>query len=610
MNPSGSKLGKYQIIREIARSNDIVFEAYDPDMNRTVAVKELNIPAGTTDQQKQDRIDRFRREAKAVGTLQHPNILTVYEFGVDGDRYYIAMEYLDGGTLRDKMDAKGKFTAEEAFAIMTEVLKGLDFAHSKGIIHRDIKPDNIQILADGRIKITDFGIARITFEPNLTVGGQTFGTPSYMSPEQVIGKDIDARSDQFSVGVILYEMTAGVKPFTGDSVVSLSNAIMNVNPPNIDSISYQADHVIHKALEKSPTMRFDSAAAMIDGMNNALAGQDVSPWGATMAPFSPYQPSGAPLAGSMPGVVNAPPPVIMLPPSGTTGYPGNYAQGYNPQYVPPSTYGQPINGPYMPPASSNAQYGYVPNPSGQPIYTVRPRKPMSAQTKNFFVVLIWSLVILVTVIVVMLVLTNAISSGLHTSIQQRADQQEVHSVQTASRSLPVSGQIQTVKDSLPKLSTPIAKEEQTKYLASLYAIQAKSALDSRDYATAEEKYCEAMQNDPDNVMYIQGLSTVYQQAAQSVKDIQNREILWHQSVQVWLSASQTAQTPSVRSNLVRKAAQADLGWAQALINNGSFEKALDPIEMAERLNISDPYVSQQISQMKATAMRHLDPQGS
>ncbi|MCL6624745.1 MAG: serine/threonine protein kinase, partial [Fimbriimonadales bacterium] len=197
MDGTAQTLGKYQIIREIARSNDIVYEAYDPVMNRRVALKELYFPPGVTDKQRADRLARFMREAKAAGSLAHPNIVTIYEVGEDRGRYYIAMEYLEGQTLRQRLDVEGKLPQEEAARILIEVLKGLDYAHQHGVIHRDIKPENIQLLPDGRVKITDFGIARLTFEPSLTVDGQIFGTPSYMSPEQVYGREIDARSDIF-----------------------------------------------------------------------------------------------------------------------------------------------------------------------------------------------------------------------------------------------------------------------------------------------------------------------------------------------------------------------------------------------------------------------------
>ena len=263
-------LGKYQIIREIARSNDIVYEAYDPLMNRRVALKELSMPGGSTSQQKEDRVKRFLREARAAGSLAHPNIMTVYEVGQEGDRYFIAMEFLDGKTLRNELDTKGFLPPEKATEIAKAVLEGLEYAHTKGVIHRDIKPDNIQLLTSGAIKLTDFGIARLTFEPNLTMDGQVFGTPSYMSPEQVVGRDIDARSDLFSVGVVLYEMMSGSKPFPGDSVVTITYSIMNRNPDRPQQINWALWQVVEKALDKSPQLRHRSAREFIDAIDEAM----------------------------------------------------------------------------------------------------------------------------------------------------------------------------------------------------------------------------------------------------------------------------------------------------------------------------------------------------
>ncbi len=262
-------LGKYQIIREIARSNDIVYEGYDPVMNRRVAVKELAVPSGATTQQKEDRIKRFMREAKAAGSLVHPNIVTVYDVAEQGGRYYLAMEFLDGQNLRKTIEEQGTLGTDYAIEVSVEVAKALSFAHAHGVVHRDVKPENIQILENGAIKLTDFGIARLTFEPNITMDGQVFGTPSYMSPEQINGKDIDARSDIFSLGIILYEMIAGKKPFTGDSVVSITYAIMNTEPQPIASVNQMVWQAITKALDKTPHLRQSSCEEFINELKHA-----------------------------------------------------------------------------------------------------------------------------------------------------------------------------------------------------------------------------------------------------------------------------------------------------------------------------------------------------
>src|SRR5690242_10254040 len=201
--------GKYKIIREIARSNDVVYEAVDTEMGRRIALKELVIPPNLTGQARHERIERFNREARASGKLSHPNIVTVYGYGEDNGRYYIAMEYLEGSSLRDILQSRGAFSIHEAVEIACQVLSGISHAHAHKVIHRDVKPDNIHILPGGQVKLTDFGIARLTEESSLTGEGQVFGTPSYMSPEQIKGHHIDYRSDIFSVGIVLYEMIAG-----------------------------------------------------------------------------------------------------------------------------------------------------------------------------------------------------------------------------------------------------------------------------------------------------------------------------------------------------------------------------------------------------------------
>jgi serine/threonine-protein kinase len=296
MSTGSGTLGKYQIIREIARSNDIVYEAYDPAMNRRVALKELNLPSGIGEKQLRERRARFSREAKAAGSLSHPNIVTIFEVGEDSGRPYIAMEYLEGYTLRQRLDVEGKLEVKEAVDIAVEVLSGLQYAHDHGVIHRDVKPENIQLLPDGGVKLTDFGIARLTFEPTLTIDGQVFGTPSYMSPEQVIGKEIDARTDVFSAGIILYEALTGIKPFTGDNVVSISHAITHLQPADPQGVPYGIVQIVRKALAKAPGDRHHSARTMAAALKAEMVQPEPQP---SIQP-SVYQPNpyGPPPVGA------------------------------------------------------------------------------------------------------------------------------------------------------------------------------------------------------------------------------------------------------------------------------------------------------------------------
>jgi len=278
-----TNLGKYQVIREIARSNDIVYEGHDPVMNRRVALKELALAGSTTQQQREDRVKRFEREVKAAGSLQHPGIVTIFEFGEDQGRIFMAMEYLDGRTLRQEIEAKGFIPQERAIEIAMDVLDALQYAHENGVVHRDIKPENIQIMANGAVKLTDFGIARLTYEPNLTIDGQVFGTPSYMSPEQVQGKDIDARTDIWAVGAVLYESITGQKAFRGDSIVSISYAIMNTEPESSANMGFGVQQVLRQALERNLHLRYSASKEMKEGLMEALNGMKLGATGA----FSP-----------------------------------------------------------------------------------------------------------------------------------------------------------------------------------------------------------------------------------------------------------------------------------------------------------------------------------
>lgn len=296
---SNGTLGRYQIIREIARSNDIVYEARDPVMGRRVAIKELALSPSLTGQARRERIDRFFREAKAAGSLSpHPHIVTIYEVGQQGDRYFIAMEYLEGRPLRDILQMEGPLPVDRALHIALQVCEALDYAHARGVIHRDIKPDNIHILPGDVVKLTDFGIARITADPSITADGQVFGTPSYMSPEQVAGKPLDARTDIFSLGITLYEMLTGRKPFMGDTMVTITYNIMHQEPAPMAGVPPELQQVVLRAMAKSPDDRFRSAAEMREALLAAARARQV-PAGASVALASslPPSPDSRPLAG-------------------------------------------------------------------------------------------------------------------------------------------------------------------------------------------------------------------------------------------------------------------------------------------------------------------------
>jgi serine/threonine-protein kinase len=252
-----------------------VYEAIDPGINRRVAVKELALTPNLSGRQRRERIERFYREAKAAGNLKHPHIVTVFEVGQEGDRHYIAMEYLEGPTLRDILRMRNNLSIKEALTVTLQLADALGYAHGQGVIHRDVKPDNIHlVLPNDTVKLTDFGIARILADPAITSTGQVFGTPSYMSPEQIMSKEVDHRTDIFSLGVVLYEMIVGKKPFIGDSVITITYHIMNTVPTIPASLPSGVYNIINRALTKDPALRYQNMAALAADIQAELSFAD------------------------------------------------------------------------------------------------------------------------------------------------------------------------------------------------------------------------------------------------------------------------------------------------------------------------------------------------
>jgi serine/threonine-protein kinase len=264
-------IGRYQIVRELARSNDIVYEAIDPAMNRRIAIKELSLPSEIDPDQKQERLERFFREAKAAGALNHPNIVTIYEIGQEGERHFIAMEYLDGPSLREYLTTNGSIPLKLALQIGIDLADALGYAHSMGVIHRDVKPDNVHLVPPGHTaKLTDFGIAHVNDDMTASGSKQVYGTPSYMSPEQLIGKNVDSRTDIFSLGVLLYEIIFGKKPFVGDGMQGVMTAIMHSPVTFPPGVSAGVTGILRKALAKDPTQRYPSAQAMLGAIRDEM----------------------------------------------------------------------------------------------------------------------------------------------------------------------------------------------------------------------------------------------------------------------------------------------------------------------------------------------------
>jgi Tol biopolymer transport system component len=260
---AGAKLGNFEIVELLGRGGmGEVWRARDARLKRDVAIKVLPVALARDP----DRIARFEREARAAGTLNHPNIVAVHDIGCDNGIYWIASELVSGETLRRVID-HGPLPAPKVIEIATQVAAGLAAAHAAGLVHRDLKPDNIMVTRGGQVKILDFGLAkqRHTAQDStitdLTDEGVVMGTAGYMSPEQVRGEPVDHRSDLFSFGVVLYEMLSGKRAFAGASSVEVMNAILKDDPPELPaSVPPALGRIVRRCLEKEPARRFQSAA--------------------------------------------------------------------------------------------------------------------------------------------------------------------------------------------------------------------------------------------------------------------------------------------------------------------------------------------------------------
>jgi serine/threonine protein kinase len=259
-----TQLGRYRIVSELGRgAMGVVYRAEDPVLSRRVAIKTILLQSDAEERTQYEQ--RFYQEAKAAGGLNHPNVVTIYDMGRDGDLAYMAMELLEGRELRDWMREE-RLPLELVLDIVAQVADGLAYAHENGIVHRDIKPGNIMVLAGRRAKLMDFGIARVQMSDVKTQAGALLGSPKYMSPEQVRGERVDQRSDIFSLGVVLFELVAGAPPFSGDDVSALMYQVCNRTAPAPSSIEpslpAMLDLILAKALAKEPGYRYQSAAQL------------------------------------------------------------------------------------------------------------------------------------------------------------------------------------------------------------------------------------------------------------------------------------------------------------------------------------------------------------
>ncbi len=286
------RIGKYQIVGELGRGTmGEVYKARDPVLNRFVALKTLGVRAATGD----ETLQRFQREAQAAAVLNHPNIVTVHDFGEEHGLLYMAMELLEGTDLRDAIDNELLKTLEEKLDVMDGVLAALDYAHARGVVHRDVKPANIHIGPGRRVKIMDFGLARVSTS-EMTQEGIVLGTPNYMSPEQALGDKVDGRSDLFSTGAVLYELLTGHKPFEADSTPSVLFQVVHRQPPPVrrwaPEVPGRIVAVVNRSLEKDREKRFASAGDMRAAI--AIARQALAPAASKAPPLPPPRPAQPP----------------------------------------------------------------------------------------------------------------------------------------------------------------------------------------------------------------------------------------------------------------------------------------------------------------------------
>jgi eukaryotic-like serine/threonine-protein kinase len=270
--------GRYELEEVVGHGGmSTVYKAHDSLLERNVALKVLHQQYN----EDEDFVERFKREARSVAQLQHPNIVTVIDRGEEGTRQYIVFEYIDGENLKELVVRKGRLEVREALEIALEIARGLAFAHEHGLVHRDVKPQNVLLNGDGRAKVTDFGIARsidVEHSASVTQTGTVLGTSNYIAPEQASGQPVDAHTDVYSLGIVLYEMLTGEVPFPGESFVAVAMKHIQEPSPNVlDSrgdVPLRVAEMIDRALEKDPEHRFPTMDAFAAEIEASLADLD------------------------------------------------------------------------------------------------------------------------------------------------------------------------------------------------------------------------------------------------------------------------------------------------------------------------------------------------
>jgi serine/threonine protein kinase len=284
------RFGRYEILSELGRgAMGVVYKARDPKINRVVAVKTVSLNGNSPEEELEYR-QRFVREAEAAGRLSHPGIVTVFDVGEEPETHapYIVMEFVSGPSLEKVLSGESRtLPLETALQLTLELAEALDCAHGQGVVHRDLKPANILMTEDGHAKIADFGIAKLN-RVNLTETGRAIGTPAYMSPEQLNGEEVDGRSDLFSLGVVLYTVLTGYRPFQGNSALTVSFKVVNRDPVPASILDTELppglDYIIARAMAKDPAQRYQRGMEMVLDIEDLRAGRE--PWSKTKRPDS------------------------------------------------------------------------------------------------------------------------------------------------------------------------------------------------------------------------------------------------------------------------------------------------------------------------------------
>ncbi len=298
-------IGRYRVLNVLGRgAMGVVYLGYDEAIDRQVAIKTIHRRLLDEDGD-QEWLERFRREVRAAGRCLHPNIVTVFEYGEVEGTPYIVMEYVQGRELRDYLKERQPLPLDSAVAIIVQVLNALSHAHAHGVVHRDIKPANVIVLADGQVKVTDFGIARMDASSDLTQAGMMVGTPSYMAPEQFRDQHPDHRADLYAAGVVLFELLTGVRPFSGRNASELMCQVLTESPQRVTQLNpalpAELDAVLNRALAKDPGQRFQEARAFIAALEGLkLVEREAAMDGSTVIRVAPVQ-TPEPPVNTVPG---------------------------------------------------------------------------------------------------------------------------------------------------------------------------------------------------------------------------------------------------------------------------------------------------------------------